>query len=128
MNTLGVSMRSARVLVIGEVGVPAVVGLALIVLLLGRPEAGGRTNLRPVDALANSTDSCVTCHRRSTPGIVEQFGVSTMAAAKVTCQNCHEVSADYPGAVAHQGTHVLPTPTTARCQLCHQEQVAQYNQ
>lgn len=128
MDTSGGGMRSARVLVIGVVVVLVVLGLALIVFLIGRPGQVETANARPVNALANSTDNCVTCHRRSTPGIVEQYGTSTMAAAKVACQNCHEVGADYPGAVAHEGTYVLRSPTTARCQPCHQEQVVQYNQ
>jgi hypothetical protein len=51
-----------------------------------------------------------------------------MAAANVDCQDCHEVTADYPGAVAHEGTYVLSSPTSAMCQKCHEKEVAQYNQ
>jgi hypothetical protein len=38
------------------------------------------------------------------------------------------VAADYPGAVAHEGTYVLNQPTTAMCQNCHTAEVAQFNQ
>jgi hydroxylamine dehydrogenase len=119
-------LRSVRLLIIGLAAVIVVLGGALIVMAIGR--AGGETRTERVDALAGSTNECVVCHRRTTPGIVEQYGHSTMAAAEVTCQNCHEVSADYPGAVAHEGTHVLNSPTTAMCEQCHVQQVAQYNQ
>ncbi len=119
--------QSARLLVIGLVAVIVVLGLALIVLAIGQP-AAVQSQAGPVDALATSTDACVTCHRRTTPGIVEQFGHSTMAGAKVACRDCHEVAANYPGAVEHEGTYILQQPTTAMCQKCHESEVAQFMQ
>ena len=119
---------SARLLIIGLVAVIVVLGLALIILAIGQPAAQTTTSTVRPDALANSSDACVTCHRNSTPGIVQQFGHSTMAGAKVTCRDCHEVKADYPGATEHEGVYVLGTPTTAMCQKCHESEVAQYMQ
>ena len=120
------SLRTARLLILGLVVVIVVMGIILIIMAIvgptGTPEAG------LVDALANSSDECVVCHRRSTPGIVEQFGHSTMAAAEVLCKDCHEVKPDYPGAVEHEGTYVLGSPTPAMCQGCHEAEVAQFNQ
>lgn len=120
-------MRSARLLVIGLVAVILVLGLALIGLAIGRP-AGAPAQAEQVDALAGSTDECVVCHRRTTPGIVQQYGHSGMAAAEVKCRDCHEVKADYPGAKEHEGTYVLAQPTTAMCEKCHTQEVAQFNQ
>jgi hypothetical protein len=111
-------------LIFGLVAVIIVMGLALIIQAITRPVASGED--QRVNALADSSDECVTCHRRTTPGIVEQYGGSTMAAAEVTCRNCHEVKAEYPGAVEHEGAYVLPSPTTAMCQPCHGQEVAQY--
>ncbi len=120
-------IRSTRVLIIGLVVVILVLGLGLIMLAIGR---SGTTSAEPerVNVLANSDNECVVCHRRTTPGIVEQYGHSTMAAAEVTCQDCHEVNADYPGSVEHEGTYVLQSPTTAMCEQCHTAEVAQFNQ
>lgn len=115
-----------RVLVLGLVAVLIVLGIVLIVQAIGEnqtTEAEERPN-----ALANSDNECVTCHRRTTPGIVEQYGVSTMAAAEVSCEDCHEVEEDYPGAVEHEGTFVLNSPTTAKCETCHQQEVAEFYQ
>ncbi len=126
MQTKPVS-KFPRVLVFGIVGIIILFGLFLLLRLTTQPVAP-QASAAPVDALANSTDDCVTCHRSASPGIVQQFGRSSMAAAKVTCTNCHEVAADYPGAVAHEGTYVLPTPSTAKCETCHEAEVAQYNQ
>ena len=117
---------SARLLIVGLVTVIVVLGLALVALTIGRSVASSEDER--VNALAGSKDECVTCHRRTTPGIEDQFGNSTMAAAEVGCRDCHEVEADYPGAVTHEGTHVLPQPTSAMCQPCHAAEVAQFNQ
>jgi hypothetical protein len=119
-------MGRARVLVAGLVVTLVVLALAVVVRSIGRsPEP---TRPGTIDALATSTDACVTCHRKSSPGIVEQYGHSTMAAAGVHCQDCHEVKSDYPGAVAHEGTFVLAEPSTAMCARCHQNEVAQFTQ
>jgi hydroxylamine dehydrogenase len=115
-----------RTLLIGLVVTLLVLGFAFTVMALGKADGSGPP--KPVDALADSTDACVTCHRDGTPGIVEQFSHSTMAAAKVTCRNCHEVTQDHAGSVAHQGTWVLPSPTPTMCGVCHSEQVDQFYQ
>jgi len=115
-----------RLLVAGLVVVVAILGIAVVALTIARAPAASLAG-QP-DALATSNDDCVICHRTSTPGIVEQFGRSTMAAAEVACRDCHEVSADYPGAVVHEGTFVLGQPTPARCEQCHSAEVAQYYQ
>lgn len=120
------SLRASRTLIAGLVVVILVLGLAVVMLAVGRSAAPQQPG--EVNALANSNDACVTCHRNTTPGIVEQYGHSTMAAANVRCQDCHEVDADYPGAVEHEGTYVLNQPTTAMCQNCHTAEVAQFNQ
>ncbi len=121
-------LRSARLLVAGLVAVIVVMALALVVLIVPRSPGGAATTAERVNVLADSTDSCVACHRQSTPGIVEQYGHSTMAAAVVTCHDCHEVAADYPGAKAHEGTTILSQPSAAMCQRCHTNEVAQFNQ
>jgi hydroxylamine dehydrogenase len=118
--------RSSRLLILGLVAVIVVIGAALIVLAIGR--SGVRVNEEEVNALANSDNECVVCHQQTTPGIVYQYGTSTMARAGVTCQQCHQVQADYPGAVEHEGSYVLASPTPAMCEKCHATEVAQFYQ
>ncbi len=117
---------SLRILIIGMVSVIVVLGVAFIVFVIGH--AGTPVNLAAVDVLAGSTDECVTCHRTATPGIVEQYGHSAMAAAEVSCRDCHMVAAGYPGSVDHEGSVILAAPTTAKCQRCHAVEVAQFYQ
>jgi len=119
-------LTAGRVLIIGLVGVIVVLGLILLVMAVGDDQT--RDAEVRTDALASSTNECVTCHRRTTPGIVEQYGASTMAAASVVCEDCHEVEEGYPGAVEHEGTFVLNSPTTAMCETCHTAEVRQFNQ
>lgn len=116
-----------KTLILGLTATIITLALALVVLTIAR---SGSTSPAPerVNVLEGSTDDCVACHTETTPGIVEQYGHSTMAAANVTCRDCHEVKADYPGAKEHEGTYVLAQPTTATCERCHTQEVAQFYQ
>lgn len=114
-----------RLFILALVAVVILLGLTLVVMAIS--QSGIMASDEPVNVLANSNDECVTCHERNTPGIVEQYGHSTMAAAEVSCRDCHEVEANYPGSTEHEGTYVLQTPTTAVCQKCHENEVAQFN-
>lgn len=118
------SWQTWRVLIIGLIAIIVILGLLIVVLAIGR--TAEEVSDESVDALANSSDECVVCHRRTTPGIVEQYGISSMAAAEVSCRSCHEVARDYPGAVEHEGSYVLGQPTTDLCERCHTLEVAQY--
>lgn len=120
--------KTWRVLIIGLLVVALVIGSALIARALIASSSVSREPERPPDALANSKDECVVCHREATPGIVEQYGISTMAAAEVGCIDCHQVAEGYPGAVEHEGTYVLGSPTTVMCERCHTAEVAQFYQ
>ena len=117
---------AGRVLVLALVAVILVLGIILIVMAIGESDEAEEGTVR-VNALANSDNECVECHERTTPGIVQQYGFSTMAAAEVDCEDCHEVQEDYPGAVEHEGTYVLRSPTTAMCETCHTAEVREYS-
>lgn len=119
------SLFSASRLLIGSLLVVIVVlGFALVVQTIGK--AGQPSEVGQVNVLVNSADKCVACHKNATPGIVDQYGHSTMAGAKVSCSDCHVVNADYPGAAEHEGAYVLGSPTPAMCQKCHEQEVAQF--
>jgi hydroxylamine dehydrogenase len=124
-NSNGI-LRSARVLILGLVAVVIVFGVALILMAIAR--SGSPAEEERVNVLVNSKDACVVCHATTSPGIVEQFGRSTMARAEVNCVDCHEVTADYPGAVEHEGAYILGAPTTSMCEKCHTAEVAQFYQ
>jgi hypothetical protein len=118
--------EAPRVLVFSLVATLTVIGLAFVILVIGgsRSEAG----VARADPLARSQDDCIVCHRKTTPGIVEQYSLSSMAGAEVSCRSCHEVEVGYPGAGEHEGVFVLSSPTPAMCERCHTQEVAQFNQ
>jgi hypothetical protein len=116
-----------RVLVYGFFAAILILGFALVLLAITQASAEPADEER-VNVLASSDNECVTCHKKSSPGIVEQYGHSSMAAANVTCQDCHEVAAQYPGSVEHEGTWVVNQPTAAICGECHVAEVTQFNQ
>lgn len=64
---------------------------------------------------------CIECHKKVTPGIVEQHKGGKMFKAGVDCSDCHGMehksSKDFEKAK-------LPTPST--CENCHPEQVKQF--
>ena len=118
-------MNRFRVLVVSAAATVAVLGLGLVAGAIARSvrrEAPGA----PVDYLAQSSDACVLCHRKTTPGIVEQYAGSRMAAAKVSCRDCHVVPEGTPGAIAHEGAVVQRSPSPARCRRCHEPETAQF--
>ena len=93
------SLRFSKLWVIGLVSIVTLIGLGLVLFTINLSLLEGSASEEPLDALATSQDDCVTCHRDETPGIVQQFSFSTMAAAEVSCRDCHEVAQDYPAAV-----------------------------
>ncbi|MBN2112706.1 MAG: nitrate reductase [Acidimicrobiia bacterium] len=113
-----------RLAILGFAGVLMVLGVVLIILATSDRDLAAEEERENV--LAGSDNVCVGCHANTTPGIVDQYGHSTMAAANVSCQDCHEVAADHPGAVAHEDTWVLADPTTAMCERCHPAETRQY--
>ena len=124
-ETASTPFYRSRLFIFGLVAVAIVLGFALVVRAIG--DSNTVTSEESVNVLANSNNECVVCHTRTTPGIVDQYGHSTMAAAEVSCQDCHSVDRDYPGAVEHEDGYVLTTPTTAMCAQCHDAEVAQFN-
>ncbi|MCO6449158.1 MAG: hypothetical protein J5I90_00090 [Caldilineales bacterium] len=120
-------LKRYRVLIFAVAVIIVVIGLALIALAIAQSQAVVAQGPDKVNALANSNDECVVCHKNTTPGIIEQYGHSSMAAAEVSCQDCHVVKQDYPGAIEHEGVYVLNSPTAAICERCHKAEVAQFN-
>ena len=79
--------------------------------------------------LSQSDDECVVCHADHTPGIVNQYVASDHFGSDVSCADCHESEADYPGATQHpeQEFFVLARSSPAKCETCHRQQVQEFN-
>lgn len=127
-NTFKQTLHFSRMWIIGLVLFLVLIGIGLVLFSLNMSILGQSQDMEAQDALTSSQDDCVVCHRDETPGIVQQYAFSTMAAAEVSCRDCHEVPQDYPAAVEHEGSYVLAAPTTARCEECHEQEVAEFYQ
>ena len=110
------SSKTSRLLIIG---VLVVIGVIWIVLVARAMLPQLRVSEEPGRAiLADGDDRCVVCHRRTLPGIVGTDTASVPSPAEVRCVNCHQVPADYPGAVGVEPRRCCGSPTTAMCQHC----------
>jgi hydroxylamine dehydrogenase len=58
---------------------------------------------KPSAPLSAESKKCVSCHERSTPGIVAQWRGSRHAREGVGCFECHSASEKEPGSFAHEG-------------------------
>ncbi len=70
---------------------------------------------------AEEKSLCIDCHRKVTPGVVEQHLSGKMAAAGVDCSACH--------GTAHQAMddfRLAAMPTPATCAECHEKQVKEF--
>jgi hypothetical protein len=66
---------------------------------------------------------CVECHKKVTPGIVEQHLDGKMSKAGIDCSNCH--GSDHK---KMDDPQLAKIPTPEVCAECHEEKVAQFNQ
>jgi len=120
--------RFSRIWVFALIGLVILAGFGLVLIVINQALLTQAETSQSTDALATSQDDCVICHREETPGIVVQYSGSSMAAAEVSCRDCHGVPIDYPQAIEHEGSSILAAPTAARCQECHQQEVAEVYQ
>jgi hydroxylamine dehydrogenase len=121
-------MGNQRVLITAVVATVVFLAIVSVVAVIFRPAEDTVAAAERVNVLEGSDNECVDCHERSSPGIVQQYGVSSMAAADVSCEACHEVDEDYPTAIEHEGTWVVNSPTPGICEECHSAEVSQFGQ
>ncbi len=90
-----------------------------------REEAG--LAQRHVTVPANS-QSCVTCHRASSPGIIDHWMGSTHALKGVGCVECHQAHEQDADAFQHYGVTVATIVTPKDCARCHEQVFQEFTQ
>lgn len=75
--------------------------------------------------------SCIECHSRKTPGIVENWKNGKMGHATVSCYDCHVVQKDSPMASQCEGLrgtdiYTSPMVSSKTCSKCHPREVEQF--
>ncbi|HTY41035.1 MAG TPA: multiheme c-type cytochrome [Thermoanaerobaculia bacterium] len=76
-------------------------------------------------SIAPESRKCVTCHEKSSPGIVAQWRHSGHARQGVACLECHGAEAKDPGAFRHEGATIVTIVTPKACAACHGDIVAE---
>ncbi len=90
--------------------VSAVIVLLLLLLLLGTTASA-----------AAKKSACVECHKKVTPGVVEQHLEGKMSKAGIDCSTCH--GSDH---AKMDDARLAKIPTPAICAGCHKKQVDQF--
>lgn len=88
-----------------------------------REEAG--LGVRHVSVPASST-SCVECHRKSSPGIIDHWTGSTHAVKGVGCVECHQAEKGDADAFDHYGALIAVVVTPRDCGRCHKTETAEF--
>ncbi len=70
-----------------------------------------------------AASTCVDCHKKVTPGIVEQHESGAMSQAGIDCSVCH---GDKHQKMDDAQLAAIPTPAT--CAKCHEAKVKQFNE
>jgi hypothetical protein len=68
-----------------------------------------------------SSQGCVECHGKSTPGVIDHWKGSTHAHKSIGCVECHQADADAPDAYQHYGATIATVVTPRDCSRCHKE-------
>jgi hypothetical protein len=73
-----------------------------------------------------SSKSCVDCHDKTSPGIVDHWEGSTHAHKGVGCVECHQAGADDPDVFDHYGALIAVVVTPRDCGRCHKTETAEF--
>ena len=88
-----------------------------------REEAG--VGVRHVAIPATST-SCVECHQKSSPGIIDHWKGSTHSVKGVGCVECHQAEKADADAFDHYGATIAVVVTPRDCGRCHKTETAEF--
>ncbi len=75
--------------------------------------------------------SCIECHGKKMPGILEGWRASRMASAGISCYDCHVVEKASPMASQCEGLKgtkifISPMVSSKTCSRCHPQEVEQF--
>ena len=75
--------------------------------------------------------SCIECHAKKMPGVMEGWKSSRMSHAGVSCYDCHVVAKNSPMASQCEGVkgsniYISPMVSSKTCSRCHPQEVEQF--
>ncbi len=120
---------------------PGKIGIICIILLLaGFVTTGwaqsqhlnlGQKELVIKRGFSKEALSCIECHAKNTPGIMEGWKEGRMSHSGVSCYDCHVVEKSSPMASQCEGvkgtnTFISPMVSSKTCSRCHPQEVEQF--
>ncbi len=100
--------------------------LTLVALAAAPPTAVAGPPPAAADASSSESRPCVTCHERTTPGLVAQWKDSRHHAKGVGCWECHNADPKNPAAFRHEGATIVTVVTPDACSPCHGDIVSEF--
>jgi len=77
-------------------------------------------------AVPAASRSCIECHDKSSPGIIDHWEGSTHAMKGVGCIECHLADKADADAFDHYGAHIAVVVTPRDCGRCHKTETAEF--
>ncbi|MCA9057867.1 MAG: hypothetical protein KDA85_05190 [Planctomycetaceae bacterium] len=77
-------------------------------------------------AVPVSSQKCVECHSKSSPGIIDHWKGSTHAVKGVGCVECHMAKKGEIDAFDHWGATIATIVTPKDCSRCHQKEFEEF--
>ena len=96
--------------------------LSVLALMMIQGIATASVRTIPKDMTEEST-KCISCHKKKTPSIVQQWGVSKHHGANVGCYECHQADEGDPDAYMHQKQLISIIVSPGDCANCHESAV-----
>lgn len=73
-----------------------------------------------------SSSTCVSCHQKSSPGIIDHWMGSTHAVKGVGCVECHQAEKGDADSFDHYGAMIAVVVTPRDCGRCHKTETAEF--
>ena len=108
--------------ILGGVFLASLLFVQAMEVMRRREESGGRGHV----AIPVSSRSCVECHLKQSPGIVDHWTGSTHAAKGVGCVECHRAESAEADAFVHYGVTIATVVTPLDCGRCHQTETKEF--
>jgi len=77
-------------------------------------------------SIPSSSMSCVDCHGKMSPGIIDHWKDSTHAQKGVGCVECHQAAKEDVDGFTHYGAHIATVVTPRDCARCHKKEAEEF--
>ncbi|MCH8829880.1 MAG: hydroxylamine oxidoreductase, partial [Planctomycetes bacterium] len=78
-------------------------------------------------SIPENSRSCVECHQKSSPGIIDHWKGSTHAVKGVGCVECHKADSADADAFDHYGETIATIVTPRDCSRCHKTEYEEFS-